>query len=335
LSVLTPEELERKLQHGDIHPAYLLVGPEEFIRRQAVLNLKSALVDSRVLDFNWDEFAGPKASANRILGVLRTLPVMSPRRGVLVTQAEELAPADQEQLIDYLIRPNPRSTLIIVTDELDRRMSFYRSLKEHAQVVEFPKLKGNALAAWAGDYIRRKGRSISSTSLNRLVDLAGADLQTLIGEIEKLLLYAGQEKVIHPQAVEQMVQGSRQHSIFELTDALGRRDRRAALRSLGNLLESGEHPLIVLTMMARHFRQVLIAKEMIRSGHTPHEIGQAAQIPAFLLDNFLRQARSIDQSIAERVYTRLGEIDLRIKTSSANERTLLESLIYTLPGQPT
>lgn len=335
MSVLTPEELERNLRRGDIHPAYLLIGPEEYLLRQGVFSLRSALVDRRTQDFNWDEFAGSKATAARIIGALRTLPAVSPRRGVLVTEAGELAPADQEQLVAYLNHPNPKSTLVLVAEELDRRTGFYRSLKEQAQVVEFPKLKGNALIAWAGDYIRKNGRSISSTTLNRLVDLAGSDLQTLTGEIEKLLLYAGQEKVIHPQAVEQLVQGSRQHGIFELTDALGRRDRRAALLSLGNLLESGEHPLMVLTMMARHFRQMLTAKEMIRSGHPPHEIGQAAQIPAFLLDNFLRQARSFDQRIAERIYRRLGDIDLKIKTSSANERTLLESLIYTLPGQRT
>ena len=331
MSPLTPEELDRQLKQKKIHAVYALVGPEEYLRRQCLIRLKAALLEESAFDFNWEEFTGGRVPAERILGVLRTLPVMSPRRAVLVSRAEDLTQADQEVLASYMARPNPRSTLILTADEADRRSAWYRALKEHAQLVEFPKVKGYALTAWAGDYIRAKGKAVSAATLKKLVDLAGSDLQSLACEIEKLLLYVGDERVIPPRAVEELVHGSRQHSIFELTGALGRRDRAAALRLLGNLLDSGEYPLAVLAMIARHFRQILIAKEMMREGRSAAEIGQVAQIPAFMLDDFLRQARAFDQAIAERIFARIAEIDLKMKSTGADERGLLVRLICSLP----
>ena len=159
------------------------------------------------------------------------------------------------------------------------------------------------------------------------MELAGSDLQTLAGELDKLLLYAWNEKNITDSAIEDLLSTSRQQSIFELIGTMGRRDRNGALRSLANLLSMGEHPLVVVTMMARHCRQVLIAKDGLSQGMNPREIGSAAQIPSFLLDQFLRQARAADLAIVRKMCIRLAEIDRRLKSTSADGRMLLESLI--------
>lgn len=333
MSAITYEELKRDLERRSLQAVYLLLGPEEYQRRCALLEIKSALLkEGMALDFNWEEFSGPTATPARLLNSLRTLPVMSSRRAVLVTEAERMDPAGYEALVAYLHEPNPRCMLILTAEDLDRRTSIYRALREQAQVVEFPKLKGYALTVWVEDYVRQKGHHIASAAAQKLVDLAGSDLQSLIGETEKLLLYAGEEKNISPAAIDQMVEGTRQHSIFELTEALERRDRPAALRSLASLFEAGEKPLAILGMMARHFRQVIIAKEMLRAGYSPREVGQAAQIPGFVLDRFLRQAKAMGPGTAERIFEHIGRVDVRVKTSGSSERLLLESLILELPG---
>jgi DNA polymerase-3 subunit delta len=148
--------------------------------------------------------------------------------------------------------------------------------------------------------------------------------------LEKLILYAGKEKSISDGAIEDLVRASRQHGIFELIGALARRDRSGALRSLANLLSMGEHPLVVVAMIARHCRQILIAKEHLLQGGNEREIGAAAQIPPFLLDQFLRQARAADSAEVQRMYIQLAEIDRRLKSSSGDGRMLLERLICSL-----
>ena len=83
-------------------------------------------------------------------------------------------------------------------------------------------------------------------------------------------------------------------------------------------------------MMARHCRQIFIAKEGILKGDAAREISSAAQIPPFLLDQFLRQARTADASSVQEMYVRLAAIDKLLKSSSLDGRMMLESLICAL-----
>jgi DNA polymerase III subunit delta len=144
------------------------------------------------------------------------------------------------------------------------------------------------------------------------------------------MLSSGNEKNIPKTAVEDLVRSSRQHGIFELINAIGQRDRGCALRSLANLLSMGEHPLLIVTMMARHCRQILIAKEGLLQGSNPREIASTAQIPSFILDQFLRQARAFDAASVQEMYVRLAGIDRRLKSTSLDGRVMLESLICAL-----
>jgi DNA polymerase-3 subunit delta len=196
--------------------------------------------------------------------------------------------------------------------------------------VEFPKLKSFELQRWAEDFIRNQGYRISSDSIRKLVDLAGSDVQSLANETEKMLIYCAGQKTIPDSAVDESIGASRHHSIFELTDALGRQDRKKALRLLGNLLDFDENAQYITTMMTRHFRQILIAKELLKQGRDSREIGTAAQIPGFMLDAFIRQVRAIDERVAERMYVRLADADFKLKSIGVKPRLIFEHLICAL-----
>jgi DNA polymerase-3 subunit delta len=144
------------------------------------------------------------------------------------------------------------------------------------------------------------------------------------------MLYSGEEKTISNTAIESLVRASRQHGIFELIGSVGQHDRNGALRSLANLLGMGEHPLVIVTMLARHCRQILIAKDCIQQGRNSRETGALAQIPFFILEQFLRQARSTELATIQEMYLRLSAIDKHLKSSSVDGRILLESLICAL-----
>jgi DNA polymerase-3 subunit delta len=255
---------------------------------------------------------------------------MAPYRLVVVTEVEELPQAEQAPLLKYLDRPAGKAVLVLVAIDLDRRTGFYRALRDGACMIEFPKLKGYALERWAGDYIRSRGYRMSSAALRKVVDVAGSDMHSLVNEIEKLMLYAGREKEIPASAADDLVQGSRQHGIFELTGALGRKETQGALKLLANILETGEHPLVVVTMMARHFRQILVAKELLAQRRSQRDIASATGVPSFALDDFMRQVRLIEREDAERMYRKLAETDFRFKSSSIDQRMILEELILSL-----
>jgi DNA polymerase III subunit delta len=324
------EELERELRAQTIHPVYLVLGPESYQCRQAVELLKQSLLNSESFAFDYAEFVAGETPADKIIEAVNTFPMVSKRRVVLVTQAQKLKDAEQDSLLSSLKSFSSRSTLILFADELDRRKKFYKALRDAACVAEFPYLKGAALERWAEAFSKNKGYRISSSAIRKIVELAGSDLQSVAMELEKVLLFAGKDKQVPDSAVDDLVRESRQQSIFELINAVARRDRSSALKYLANLVNMGEHPLVVVTMLARHCRQTLIAQEGLREGLPANAIASAAQIPPFLLDQFLRQARSTDSDSVQKMFVRLAEIDRQLKSSAADGRMLLESLICAL-----
>jgi DNA polymerase III subunit delta len=323
------EELEKDL-HQSIRCVYLLLGPEEYQCEQAYDLLKRNIISPEGVDFDCSVFIANQIPINEILGSANIFPMISKRRLVVVRDAEKFKDAEYETLLESLPNLSKRSTLIFSALELDHRKKFYKTLREQYCVCEFPKLKDAALERWVETYLQKHGCRLSSSSIKRIVQLVGSDLQSISSELDKLMLYAGDTKTISDAAIEDLVRASRQQGIFDLIGAVSQRDRNTALKSLANLLSMGEHPLVVVTMLARHFRQMLIAKESMQKGISARDIGAAAQIPPFILEKFLRQVKGVENSDIHAIYLRLATIDKQLKSSSLDGRVLLESLICSL-----
>lgn len=324
------DALEKDLKSSPERPYYLVLGPEMYQCRLAVDYIKKRYLKPEAAPFDYAEYSARDTQVERIFETVNTFPMLSKRRLVIVSELEQLAETEHEKLLSSLDFLLPSSLLVLIAEELDHRKKLYKTIKDKGCIVEFPKLKGPVLTRWVETFVRKNGYRISSSTADKIVHLAGSDLQSLAGEVEKLFLFTGKEKQITDHAVDDLVRSSRQHGIFELINNLGKGDRAGALDSLSNLLSMGEHPLVITAMMARHSRQVLIVKECIQKGMNYRDAGAAAQIPPFLLDKFTRQARSMDLDTVHMMHSGIADIDLRLKSSSVDARTLLEVFICTL-----
>lgn len=330
LPILSNVEFESDLEQGRFACVYLLIGPEEYLLRSAVAALKRTTVPAEAHAFNLAEFKAGSNGAGMIVHEASTFPFMSARRLVLVSNLEEMPAEEHETLLTYVASPQKKTVLALICADLDRRTTFYKRLAERASVVEFKKLKGAELERWTEGILRRRGYRISQVALRKLVDLAGSDLASLMNEIEKLMLYAGQACEIQDAAVAALIPASRKHGIFELTGAIGRKDRKLALRLLCNLMELGEPPLAILGALARMFRQIIMVKELVQAGRSQTEICRVLQLPDFAVAELLQHARSMAPEVAQEMLTHLARLDRSFKSTSADERMLFERLICSI-----
>jgi len=324
------DALEKDLESAPERGYYLVLGPEKYTRRQVIDLVRDRLIKADAAPFDYSLFSFRDTSLEKIFETAGTFPMLSKRRLVVATELEALPERDHDGLQKKIEDLPARSMLLLVAEEMDRRRKLYKYIQDNGCIVACPKLKGASLARWVESFAKRRGYQIPSPLVARIVDLAGSDLQSLAAELEKLFLYSGGEKRISERNVDDLVRNSRQHGIFELIDAIGKRDRGASLHSLANLLGMGEYPLRIVSMLARHSRQVLIVKESIKKGRSAGDACREAQVPHFVQDAFIRQARSVDLDIVQKMHATLHEIDRRLKSSSADARTLLEVFICNL-----
>ena len=126
-------------------------------------------------------------------------------------------------------------------------------------------------------------------------EMVGNDLSEVYQELSKMVSFVGTRKEIEVDDVESVVSRVRPHSIFELTEAIGMKNCPKALILLDRMLEGGEPPLRILTMVVRQFRHLWIAREMQDGGSRSPEIAKALGIPGFLAGKFLPQVRKLAQ----------------------------------------
>ena len=324
-------ELESEIRGGRFQPVYLFFGPEEHLLRQALSLMKQKVPAPGTESFNCSEYGAPGLDGAEIVESANTFPMMSPRRLVLVADLDQLSSSGQDALVAYAKSPQQKTVLVLNAGPIEKLAGFAKRIAEHACTVQFGKMKNADLERWASKELARRGFRIASQSLARLVDLAGFDLAVLAGELEKLCLYAGEEKEIKEADILTLVQASRQYNIFELTTAVGKRDRKLALKLLGNLLETDDLALYIVTMMARHFRQIIVAKELISQGRGQQEIIKALDWRnSYFLPELMRSAKAIDLETARSLYQHLARIDRRLKSTNPDKRLLLEHLICSL-----
>jgi DNA polymerase-3 subunit delta len=277
---MKPADVRKQIQSGDTGPLYLLVGDDLQSRHDLALEF-AAVVDEGLQGFNVQSFHANEATTasgrdqmlGDILASARTLPMMAPRRVLLVHESERLlsprkakdeeeapvaaAPPDKkrqkalspaEELEEYFATPEPMTTLVFVAGDLDANRRLVKLLRKHAVIVDCGSLESVADAAkWMQQRLEKDKLTIDQKAVALLLDTTGLSLGRIRGEIDKLALYAAGEKAITARHVQELVMPqSDPGEDFALGKAIWASNARQALREVAALIDAGMPPFMVL-----------------------------------------------------------------------------------------
>ncbi|MDI7278238.1 MAG: DNA polymerase III subunit delta, partial [Anaerolineae bacterium] len=251
----------------------------------------------------------------------------------------EHAPAVAETLppgVDAYLPRLPESTRLVVSESraLPANHPLLRVARElGAEVRHFPLPSEAELAEWIARRARGKGVSIEPQAVALLATYVGTNLRLLDRELEKLATYVGAGGTVSRQDVERLVSSVQEASIFHMVDALGSRDRRRAVVLLRRLLQEGNAPLYILTMIVRQFRLLLQARELDAQGVPLAEMAREMEVQPWLAGKSLRQARNFRPAELEAILAQLLDIDVGIKTGQLEGPLALDLFVLRWAGR--
>jgi DNA polymerase-3 subunit delta len=259
---VTLEELLAELAAGRLRPAYLLAGSEPLLREDALRALVEAILEPEARDFNLDRLDGASTSAATLEDALRTLPVLAPRR-LVVLREPEARKRGAAGLGDALARlvpalPDPPQTILVVTaGHVDARAKWVRGFGDPALRVSCdPPRPGKAVVAFVRAEAKRQGLKLEPRTAETLAERVGPQLLLLRSELGKAALYAGPGRSLTPDHVSDSVSRSAEDPIWDLTDALGTGRLPDALAILQRMEAGGAPPPVLLGALAAHFRKL-------------------------------------------------------------------------------
>ena len=120
--------------------------------------------------------------------------------------------------------------------------------------------------------------------------------------------------------------------VFQMTDALSRRQTDKAFSVLTDLLRLQQAPIMILAVLGKHFRQLYTARVALESGKGSRWVmelwGMRSPYPA---DKLLEGARHHDLAWCKTAMRRCAETDLAMKSvAGADGKDLLVSLLLEL-----
>ncbi len=312
---------------------YVFHGDDEFTRAEVLAEFKRKLGPPDTVDLNTTFLDGKSLTLGELRHACDAIPFLVEKRLVIVagllgrlTAREKLS----QDLADYLPRLPETTRLVFVEEKsLPAKHPILRlaQQQERGYVKRFDPPDEKALPRWVEERVRKHGGEIEPQAARQLAAVVGADLRLLDQEIVKLVTYANAERVIAKQDVDTLSPYAQAAVIFDLVDALGRREGSTAARTLHRLLEAGEHTLGLLGMIVRQFRLLIQVKELKARGANKSAIARSLGLHPFPAGKLYDQATGFTAAQLETVYRHLLDTDVAIKSGEIEAEAALDMLV--------
>lgn len=261
---MTASSIISNWENKEFKPVYWLEGDEDYFIDEVMEYAEKRILSESEAEFNQTIFYGKDANWADIVNACRRYPMFAERQVVLLKEAQLMR--DVEKLEGYVENPLP-STILVVSYKgktLDGRQKFSKLVKKKGEVFQSKKMYENQLPAWIKAYLNSNGFTIKPKALALLVDHIGNDLSRIVNEIEKLSLNLGWEKNITEDDIEKFIGISKEYNIFELQNALSRKDQPKAIRII-QYFEANPKAVpvqLILPSLYSYFSKILTVYQM-------------------------------------------------------------------------
>ena len=348
-----------EVESRKLRAAYVFVGDEGFFRKRFRDAILEHLVPRDLREFSFFDYDLAETSLAEVLDRAQTPSLMAPFQVFFVRGVKSLygRGSNEDKLAaieNYCKNPNPDALLVLVADHISipadvRRMDLqdkerYQRIREtlgqFCGIVELARVEEGEAVRWIADYGSSRNVTIQSDGARELVDALGGDMLMISSELEKLILYVAEKKLITLGDVETMVLAAKQRSLYELTDAISSKDRVRSLEVLDAILSSGdgeEAAIGHIYMLAKTFRQMLVILERnVRDQRMLWAaLWQGFRVPPFAADDIIKQARRYkSRRELSRAIRLVAKADLALRSNPVSKRLVLERLVLDLTTQP-
>ena len=334
-----------------IFPVYLLYGPENYLIEEEIQKLLDRTLSSKERGLNLHLFNGEEHSGKEIVQTAQTIPMFSQYRFVLVSEADRMNEEGMEELLRYIQKPSPTTCFVLCAQTSGLWKKHQAEIEKVGKIIECARLKGKTLVSWVKNRMTAMGKKLAEDAADYLVEVVGDHLHDLDNTLEKAFLSVGEKQTIKLSDVEGIASEVKISTVFDLMDAIGRQNLEKAIGILENAMESKilsfkkeevtskkmDDPVpLLLTMMAKQYRNIWRVKEMVSQKQESAEIARTLRMSPWNVKKLIDQGRHFSESSLREGILKCHQTDLSIKRGHVQKDLLMEKLVIDLcrPGNP-
>jgi DNA polymerase-3 subunit delta len=331
------KKLFEDVRAGRVKPLYFLHGPEEFMKREFLRELTSAVLPAGDRTFNLDILHGEEFEAQSFDERVQAFPLFAQKRLVVLRAFDALSTSEREHVIGKASQLPDGLVLVVESAAEKLETVAHKKLAEVAArsgaAVLFAPLDESETMERVLARFRREQYKVDPDALDLLIESVGTAMIDLANEIDKILLAARDTKHVTRALVESVVGKYRTVTLFSVLDAAGSSAPATILPRLATLIESGEEPVFIVAMLLRRVVSLMEVQRVLaeRGRSVSNDRALADSIAAtpspFFAGKLREQAARISPAMLEALLANLRWADLRLKTTSLDARAVIEEAL--------
>ena len=304
-------------------------GEEDFLIHQAVRELKKDFAEKNPQTLVEIFDGGESLVEDFFRSLSQGGGLFAQNKLVILQNIFDYGVGEQEQILDFFKNRFNFSvdiSVIVTWQGKPRVNKLLNYLKRKAELTEFKKITELEVEKFILNKLKSPSE-IEPSAVRKLGIILGENLWMLDRELEKLINFKSGE-VITEKDVDKMCLGKITVKIFNLVDAIGNQNKKAAFNLLDSLISQGADCFYILSMMIFQIRNlVLVSSQKEKGIFNSQEIAQKTGLHPYVAQKTLSQLGRFETYKLKEIYKRASLLDINSKSGKINIKEALEDFI--------
>ena len=324
------KEIKRHIKERCFSKVYLLTGDEEYLISQARKMLKNALSPEEDT-MNYHLYEETKIDLLKLAEDANTYPFFQEKRLIILDRTGILK-SGKDELVK-IFEQMPETTCILICEpEADKRSKGYKWIKKNGYIGEFLKKDQTEkmLLRFIASLLSREKIQIRESDARLLLQRAGNEMYQIKYEVEKLISYMGEEKIVTGEMIREVVACEAENKIFDLVAAIAEGQKKKALSYYDDLLVLREPFMHILYLITRQYRILSVIYDMKKERKPDAQIASVAGLPRFAIRKYDGQLRNYTARRLSQALKLCVAAEQNIKEGKISDQLALETLVIEL-----
>lgn len=249
---------------------------------------------------------------------------------LFLTGANTSVNHDIDYLTSYVNAENHDNIVIltVVQDKLDERKKIVKLLKKNVTVIHKETIDEKDLPKFVIKEFLNNGYKIDYKTASYFVDYVGKNVDILLSEINKMIIYKDTDKEIFIEDILNISSKGFNDNVFDLSDAIMKKDFKKIFSCYNDLMILKEEPIKIIALLASQFTLVYQSKLLSKEGFMSKDIASTLKVHPYRVK--LALETNYPNFELKDILKKLHNLDYEIKTGKVDKIVGLENFLLHL-----
>ena len=316
-------ELKASLKYK-VDNAYLIFGDDRYLCYDALKKIEDSLAIT-IKDMNSVVISGEQTSAKDIVDSANMYPFGDANRLVVVKNFAPLKNKEEYKVIEGYLKQPLASTVIVFFNP--DSSEFYKGMS-NITPVDCSKIEPKMISAYVKNALAKNEIQANEEAIDKLILFCDSDMTRITNELEKLIAYVSDTKILTADIVQDFVVQDKEYQIYELAEFIAKGESKKAIDLVDSFMVKPGSAFVILSPLFNNYRRALFVS--INKEKTPAELASLLGVKEFAIRMLKNQVSVFSPKQLKQIVDMIALYDNKIKIGEMKENVAIKTIVINI-----